>query len=60
MVVAHTIGGLPLALNQIGGSINQRKVPLKDFLPLYNRNAATIDARKSCITEYDEHSLSSV
>ena len=55
--IAHTLGGLPLALSQIGGFINQRKIPLKDFLPLYQRNASKIDARKTGITDY-EHSLS--
>ena len=57
--IAHTLGGLPLALSQIGGFINQRKIPLKDFLPLYQRNARKIDAKKTGITDY-EHSLSTV
>ena len=57
--VAHTLGGLPLALNQIGGFINQRRIRLEDFLPLYERNAGKIDARKAGITDY-EHSLSTV
>ena len=58
-MIAHTLGGLPLALSQIGGFINQRKIPLKDFLPLYQRNASKIDAKKTGITDY-EHSLSTV
>src|SRR5204863_8556912 len=37
--ITSTLGGLPLALNQIGGFITQRKIPLQDFLPLYERNA---------------------
>lgn len=57
--IAHTLGGLPLALNQIGGFINQRKIRLEDFLTLYERNASKIDARKAGITDY-EHSLSTV
>lgn len=57
--IAHTLGGLPLALSQIGGFINQRKIPLKDFLPLYRRNASKIDTKKTGITDY-EHSLSTV
>ena len=57
--IAHALGGLPLALSQIGGFINQRKIPLKDFLPLYQRNASKIDAKKTGITDY-EHSLSTV
>ena len=58
-LIAHTLGGLPLALSQIGGFINQRKIPLKDFLPLYQRNASKIHAKKTGIIDY-EHSLSTV
>ena len=57
--IAHALGGLPLALNQIAGFINQRKIPLRDFLPLYQRNADRIDAKKTGITDY-EHSLGTV
>ena len=57
--ITHTLGGLPLALSQIGGFIMQRKIPLNDFLPLYQRNASRIDAKKTGITDY-EHSLSTV
>ena len=57
--IARTLGGLPLALNQIGGFISQRKIPLQDFLPLYERNAAKIDSRKTGLTDY-EHTLSTV
>ena len=57
--IAHTLGGLPLALSQIGGFINQRKIPLKDFLPLYQRNASKIDAKKTGVTDY-EYTLSTV
>ena len=59
VAISHALGGLPLALNQIGGFISQRKVPLRDFLPLYERNAAKIDSRKSSISDY-EHTLSTV
>lgn len=57
--IAHTLGGLPLALSQIGGFINQRRIPLKEFLPLYHRNATKTDAKKTSITDY-EHSLNTV
>ncbi|KAH8813358.1 hypothetical protein F5884DRAFT_879629 [Xylogone sp. PMI_703] len=57
--IVRALGGLPLALNQIGGFISQRKLPLQDFLPLYERNAAKIDARKTTLTGY-EHTLSTV
>ena len=57
--VSHELGGLPLAINQIGGFIVQRRIALKDFLPLYEKNAAKIHARKSGLSAY-EHSLSTV
>ncbi|KAF2234366.1 TPR-like protein [Viridothelium virens] len=57
--IARTLGGLPLALNQIGGFITQRKMPLQDFLPLYERNAPRIDSRKTGLSDYD-HTLSTV
>lgn len=57
--ITHALGGLPLALGQIGGFITQRKCPLKDFLALYERNAAKIDSRKTGLSEY-EHTLSTV
>lgn len=57
--IANTLGGLPLALSQIGGFISQRKLPLQDFIPLYERNAAKIDSRRTGVTNYD-HTLSTV
>ncbi|KAI9708927.1 MAG: hypothetical protein M1820_003621 [Bogoriella megaspora] len=53
------LGGLPLALGQIGGFIRNRRLPLKDFLTLYERNADRIDTKKSGFTDY-EHTLSTV
>jgi hypothetical protein len=44
--ISRALGGLPLAINQISGFIVQQKLALKDFLPLYHKNAAKIDARK--------------
>ena len=57
--ITQTLGGLPLALSQIGGFITQRRLPLQDFLPLYERNSAKIDSRKTGISGY-EHTLSTV
>lgn len=57
--ITHALGGLPVALNQIGGFISQRKLSLQDFLPLYERNSAKIDSRKTGFSDYD-HTLSTV
>ena len=57
--IAHTLGSLPLALSQVGGFINQRKIPLHDFLPLYRRTAERIDSKKTITTNY-EHTISTV
>ena len=57
--ISHTLGGLPLALDQIGGFIQQRRIALRDFLQLYNRNADKINSKKSGITDY-EHTISTV
>jgi hypothetical protein len=57
--ITQVLGGLPLALNQIGGFIAQRKLPLQDFLPLYERNSAKIDSRKTGLSDY-EHTISTV
>jgi hypothetical protein len=55
--ISHALGGLPLALAQIGGFISKRKIPLQEFLPLYERHSATIDSKKIGISNY-EHTLS--
>ena len=55
--ISHVLGGLPLALNQIGGFIVQQRLALKDFIPLYEKNSAKIDTRKSYLSDYG-HSLS--
>ncbi len=57
--VTRALGGLPLALNQIGGFILERKLPLQSFLPYYERNSAKIDSRKTGLSTY-EHTLSTV
>ncbi|KAJ5092020.1 hypothetical protein NUU61_006890 [Penicillium alfredii] len=51
--ITSTLGGLPLALNQIGGFISQRKIPLKNFLGLYNRNSASVDAKSTTSMDYN-------
>lgn len=57
--ITQALGGLPLAINQIGGFITQRKLPLQDFLPLYERNSTKIDSRKTGLSDY-EHTISTV
>ena len=59
VAISNTFGGLPLALAQVAGFIAQRRLPLKDFLPLYERYAAKVDARKMPGSDY-EHTLSNV
>jgi hypothetical protein len=51
--ITSALGGLPLALSQIGGFIVQRKVPLQNFLALYERNSASVDSRKIMNINYD-------
>ncbi|KAL4735582.1 TPR-like protein [Aspergillus similis] len=57
--ITSAMGGLPLALNQIGGFIVQRKISLKSFLPLYNRNSARVDAKGTVSIGYG-HTLATV
>lgn len=57
--ISRAFGGFPLALAQIGGFINQRRLRLGDFMKLYERNAGRIEARKSLEGDY-EHTLSTV
>ncbi|UNI18783.1 hypothetical protein JDV02_005033 [Purpureocillium takamizusanense] len=59
LAISEAFGGLPLALTQAGGFIKQRKLCLRDFLPLYKRHATKIDARKIPGSDY-EHTLSTV
>lgn len=56
--ILHTLGGLPLASSQISGFIVQQKLALEDFLPLFERKSASIDARRLA-TDY-EHVLNTV
>lgn len=57
--ISKTFGGLPLALTQVGGFLKQRRMSLQEFLPLYERHWAKIDARKVSGSDY-EHTLSTV
>lgn len=57
--ITHKLGGLPLALRQISGFVVQQKLTLKDFLPLYDRNAGKINAKKTGLSDY-QHTLSTV
>ncbi|EXF84562.1 hypothetical protein CFIO01_04730, partial [Colletotrichum fioriniae PJ7] len=57
--ISRTLGGLPLALAQIGGFINQRKLSLADFSRLYEKNPARIESRKTHDGDY-EYTMSTV
>ncbi|RHZ68953.1 hypothetical protein CDV55_102531 [Aspergillus turcosus] len=57
--ITTALGGLPLALNQIGGFIVHRKVPLHKFLAWYERNAASIDSKSARNMDYS-HTLATV
>ncbi|RHZ46901.1 uncharacterized protein CDV56_103201 [Aspergillus thermomutatus] len=57
--ITTALGGLPLALNQIGGFMVHRKVPLHKFLALYKRNAASIDSKGARNMDYS-HTLATV
>ena len=59
IAISRAFGGLPLALTQIGGFITQRKLSLRDFLPLYEKHSSKIDSRKAPGSDY-EYTLSSV
>ncbi|SPQ20350.1 72ddf52e-7113-4ff0-b348-42e636f23ca1 [Thermothielavioides terrestris] len=57
--ISRTLGGLPLALAQIGGFITLRKLSLHEVLPLYERYSTRIHARKAPGSDY-QHTLSTV
>lgn len=50
----NILGGLPLAINQIASFIQQRKLQLKDFPALYDRNASKVDDKKIRLTRYEK------
>ncbi|KAK6527448.1 hypothetical protein TWF694_004437 [Orbilia ellipsospora] len=57
--IVDQLGGLPLAIAQISGYINQQRYSLKEFLPLYIKNASKIDQKRVGKGSY-EHTLSTV
>lgn len=57
--ISSAFGGLPLALGQMGAFIARSRIPLKDFLPLYYRNATAIDV-KNTINVYYSLTLANV
>ncbi|KAF3914334.1 hypothetical protein AA313_de0204576 [Arthrobotrys entomopaga] len=57
--IVDQLGGLPLAIAQISGYINQQRYSLKEFLPLYIKNASKIDQKRVSKVSY-EHTLSTV
>jgi hypothetical protein len=57
--ITHKLGGLPLALRQISGFVIKQRLSLKDFLPLYERNASKIHTKKTGPSDY-QHTLSTV
>ncbi|TLD07289.1 hypothetical protein PgNI_10309 [Pyricularia grisea] len=59
LAISRTFGGLPLALAQVAGFITQRRLALKDFLPLYQRYSSRVDSRRNPGSDY-EHTLSTV
>jgi NB-ARC domain len=58
-VINSAFGGLPLALSQISSFINHRKMPLGDFMTIYEKNSTRIDAKKLGMGDY-EHTLNTV
>lgn len=52
--IACIFGGLPLALNQIAKFMHLRKLPLQNFLRLYQRRSAEIDSRSTAETVYED------
>lgn len=57
--ITQVLGGLPLALDQMAGFIKHRRMRIHDFLPLYQRNAAKIHARRHEFSDYT-HTLATV
>ena len=52
--IVSTLGGLPLAIGQIGGFLSERKIPLREFLPLYERNAFEIDLKRTGLSDHEQ------
>ncbi|GAB1210553.1 hypothetical protein APSETT445_009348 [Aspergillus pseudonomiae] len=54
-----TLGGLPLALNQISSYIRQQKMSIKDFLVLYQNNRDKLHKRRPAAFDY-QHTIGTV
>ncbi|QSZ35172.1 hypothetical protein DSL72_008039 [Monilinia vaccinii-corymbosi] len=52
--VTQILGGLPLALNQIGSYIRQRRLSLEDFLKQYKKHQKRIHAQKVSAFDYSD------
>jgi hypothetical protein len=50
--ISHTLGGLPLALDQVASFMTQRKLRLDGFWSFYEHNASKIDVRHSENSDY--------
>ena len=57
--ICRLLGGLPLALAQIGQFIRERGYSYEEFLRLYEKSAARIHSRGESLPEYN-HTLSTV
>lgn len=57
--ISRTLGGLPLALDQISSFITQRRLRIQNFLPMYERNSDRIKSRSRNFIGYP-HSLGTV
>ncbi|KAF3914388.1 hypothetical protein ABW21_db0202188 [Orbilia brochopaga] len=52
--LVEQLGGLPLAIAQISGYINQQRYSLKEFLPLYRKNTAKVHQKRVGKSSYDQ------
>ena len=57
--ISTILGGLPLALTQIGRFIAQRKMPIQNFLSLYERHQSRVDSQRNAHDDY-EHTIDTV
>ncbi|EWC47543.1 hypothetical protein DRE_03163 [Drechslerella stenobrocha 248] len=57
--LVERLGGLPLAIAQVSGYINQQRYSLKEFLPLYHKNTAKVNQKRVGKGSYD-HTISTV
>jgi len=57
--IVQSLGGLPLAINQIAGFIVQQRMSLAEFMPCYERNSVKVD-QYSLRRGENEHTLRTV